>query len=85
MLNRSLIGYRLPMKAVLAEVKLMEDLGVKVVYGEALGEQFTLEQLKEKGYETVFVGMGLPKPKIDKGLFLVVFYPSLFPFSLSFV
>ena len=68
------------MKAVLAEVKLMEDLGVKVVYGEALGEQFTLEQLKEKGYETVFVGMGLPKAKIDKGLF-----PSLLPlFPLSF-
>jgi dihydropyrimidine dehydrogenase (NADP+) len=53
------------MNAVMWEVRLMEDLGVKVVYGKSLGKDFTVESLRAEGYDVVFVGIGLPKPKVD--------------------
>eukprot|EP01027_Heterolobosea_sp_BB2_P012612 GEZU01018261.1.p1 GENE.GEZU01018261.1~~GEZU01018261.1.p1 ORF type:complete len:1036 (-),score=376.97 GEZU01018261.1:102-3209(-) len=58
--------YRLPWDVVDFEVKLMLDLGVKIEYGQALGRDFTIEQLKEQGYEAIFMGIGQPQPKIDK-------------------
>jgi dihydropyrimidine dehydrogenase (NADP+) len=59
--------YRLPYDVVQFEIKLMKDLGVKVETGHTLGENgFTVESLKEKGYEAVYVGIGMPAPKIDK-------------------
>ncbi|RWS08476.1 dihydropyrimidine dehydrogenase-like [NADP(+)] [Dinothrombium tinctorium] len=55
--------YRLPFDVVTFEVKLMKDLGVKVERGKALGRDFTLQSLQEKGFAAVFVGIGLPEPK----------------------
>jgi len=64
--------YRLPYDVVDFEVNLMKDLGVKVEYGKALGENgLTIQSLKKQGYEAIFLGIGLPEPKIDpvfKGL-----------------
>eukprot|EP00211_Chloroparvula_japonica_P000094 CAMPEP_0119128094 /NCGR_PEP_ID=MMETSP1310-20130426/6384_1 /TAXON_ID=464262 /ORGANISM="Genus nov. species nov., Strain RCC2339" /LENGTH=1106 /DNA_ID=CAMNT_0007118401 /DNA_START=52 /DNA_END=3372 /DNA_ORIENTATION=+ len=59
-------GYRLSMNAVLQEVKIMQDLGVKIKFGMSLGQDFTVESLRADGYDAVFVGIGLPKAKIDK-------------------
>ncbi len=40
----------------------MKDLGVKVEYGKALGENgLTIESLRTQGYEAIFVGTGLPE------------------------
>eukprot|EP01104_Vermistella_antarctica_P004115 TRINITY_DN14629_c0_g1_i1.p1 TRINITY_DN14629_c0_g1~~TRINITY_DN14629_c0_g1_i1.p1 ORF type:complete len:1024 (-),score=347.23 TRINITY_DN14629_c0_g1_i1:63-3080(-) len=59
--------FRLPFGVIEFEVKLMKDLGVKVEYGKALGENgLTVESLKKDGYEAVFVGVGMPAPKIAK-------------------
>lgn len=59
--------YRLPFDVVDFEVELMKDLGVKVEYGKKLGDNgFTLESLKSEGFEAVFVGIGMPEPKIEK-------------------
>jgi dihydropyrimidine dehydrogenase (NADP+) len=56
--------YRLPAQAVMFEKKLMEDLGVRVHYKQQLGRDFTVTDLKKKkGYEVVFLGLGLPEPK----------------------
>ncbi|KAJ3433020.1 dihydropyrimidine dehydrogenase [NADP(+)] [Anaeramoeba flamelloides] len=56
-------SFRLPFEAVKWEVSLMEDLGVKVQYNTELGKNgFTVEKLKEDGYNAVFVGIGLPEP-----------------------
>lgn len=44
----------------------MQDLGVKIQYNKKLGENgFTIESIKNSGYECVFLGIGLPEPKID--------------------
>uniref|UniRef100_A0A4W3GZT4 Dihydropyrimidine dehydrogenase [NADP(+)] n=1 Tax=Callorhinchus milii TaxID=7868 RepID=A0A4W3GZT4_CALMI len=64
--------FRLPYNVVQFEIKLMKDLGVKIVFGKGLGtEGMTLETLKQNGYEAIFIGIGLPEPKRDhifKGL-----------------
>jgi dihydropyrimidine dehydrogenase (NADP+) len=45
----------------------MKDLGVQVQYGKKLGtDGLSIEELKKQGYESVFVGIGLPEPKVDK-------------------
>lgn len=38
----------------------MKDLGVKVFYNKSLGEDFTVESLKNEGYKAIFLGSGLP-------------------------
>jgi len=59
--------YRLPYDVVTFEVSLMKDLGVKVEYGKTLGEDgLTVQSLKKRGFEAVFLGIGLPEPKVDK-------------------
>lgn len=59
--------YRLPYDVVQFEVKLMKDLGVKVVTGKELGANgFTVESLHKDGYAAIFLGIGMPKPKVDK-------------------
>ncbi|KAK3577518.1 hypothetical protein CHS0354_026474 [Potamilus streckersoni] len=58
--------YRLPFSVVDFEVELMKDLGVKIERGRVLHTQdITLTKLKNDGYEAVFVGIGLPDPKLD--------------------
>eukprot|EP00761_Pharyngomonas_kirbyi_P003127 gb/GECH01003131.1/.p1 GENE.gb/GECH01003131.1/~~gb/GECH01003131.1/.p1 ORF type:complete len:1040 (+),score=276.95 gb/GECH01003131.1/:1-3120(+) len=56
--------YRLPYDVVNFEVKLMQDLGVKVEYGKELGRDFSVQSLKDDGYQVVFLGIGMPNPKL---------------------
>ncbi|RZF40963.1 hypothetical protein LSTR_LSTR013218 [Laodelphax striatellus] len=57
--------YRLPYNVVNFEVELVKDLGVKIEYKRALSSSdITIEGLKSKGYEAVFIGIGLPEAKI---------------------
>ncbi|KAM7427835.1 hypothetical protein ABFA07_021099 [Porites harrisoni] len=58
--------YRLPYDAVNFEVELMKDLGVKIELGKPLGKNgLSINSLREKGYESIFVGIGLPQPKLS--------------------
>lgn len=58
--------YRLPYDAVTFEVELMKDLGVKIELGKGLGlGGLSIQSLKEKGYESIFIGIGLPEPKLS--------------------
>lgn len=50
--------YRLPRNVVRDEVSEIEGLGVKILYGRALGLHFTLDDLEEDGYKAIFIGMG---------------------------
>ncbi|XP_029380247.1 dihydropyrimidine dehydrogenase [NADP(+)] isoform X2 [Echeneis naucrates] len=64
--------FRLPYEVVQFEIDLMKDLGVKVMCEKGLGvDGMTLMSLKEEGFKTVFIGIGLPqanRAKIFQGL-----------------
>ncbi|KAA8587551.1 hypothetical protein FQN60_016413 [Etheostoma spectabile] len=64
--------FRLPYEVVQFEIDLMKDLGVKVVCEKGLGVNgMTLTSLKEEGFKSVFIGIGLPQANrapIFKGL-----------------
>jgi dihydropyrimidine dehydrogenase (NAD+) subunit PreT len=53
-----IIGLREPVRVALAEVKMIETLGVQVETGKGLGVDFTLAHLQEK-FGAVFLGVGL--------------------------
>ncbi|XP_068095862.1 dihydropyrimidine dehydrogenase [NADP(+)] isoform X4 [Hyperolius riggenbachi] len=58
--------FRLPYDVVNFEVELMKDLGVKVIEGKGLGMHgMNIRSLKEEGFAAIFVGIGLPEPKVD--------------------
>ena len=50
--------YRLPKKILDWEIKSILDLGIPVHYEKKLGEDYTVESLKEQGYDAVFLGIG---------------------------
>jgi dihydropyrimidine dehydrogenase (NADP+) len=55
---------RAPIDEALWEVEMVQQLGVKIHYGKALGKDFTLEDLRQQGFEAVFLGIGLQKPNM---------------------
>lgn len=61
MLVQTIPAYRLPREILAREIRMIENMGVDIVTGKRLGTDFTLESLKEEGYEAVFVGVGAPE------------------------
>jgi NADH-quinone oxidoreductase subunit F len=61
MLVQTIPSYRLPREILAREIRMIEGLGVDIETGKKLGTDFTLESLKEEGYEAVFVAVGAPK------------------------
>jgi NADPH-dependent glutamate synthase beta subunit-like oxidoreductase len=55
--------YRLPRELVRMEINAILTLGVELKLGKALGRDFTLQDLKENGYEAVFLGIGAHKSR----------------------
>ncbi len=54
--------FRLPKDIVAAEVKKLENRGVKFVNNAVIGRAETVDELFEDGYEAVFVGTGAGLP-----------------------
>ena len=50
--------YRLPEDTLNAEIQSILDLGVEIEYNKKLGRDFTIEDLKNDGYEAIFLGIG---------------------------
>lgn len=50
--------YRLPREILRDEIRAIENNGVTIVYGKALGASFTLDDLMADGFKAVFIGMG---------------------------
>ncbi|MBI5846521.1 MAG: FAD-dependent oxidoreductase [Nitrospirae bacterium] len=50
--------YRLPREILRDEIRTIEDSGVTIVYGKALGASFSLDDLQAEGFRAVFIGMG---------------------------
>jgi NADH-quinone oxidoreductase subunit F len=60
MMAQTIPSYRLPREILAREVRMIERLGVDIQCNQALGADFTLESLKEEGYEAVFMAVGAP-------------------------
>ena len=55
--------YRLPREIVRAEIAAIEALGVEIRLNSRLGRDFAFADLKEQGYEAVFLGIGAHKSR----------------------
>lgn len=60
MLVQTIPAYRLPREILAREIRMIEGMGVTIETGKRLGKDFTLAQLREQGYEAVFIGVGTP-------------------------
>ena len=58
MLRTGIPAYRMPRDVLDHEVDLILGQGIEVHTGKALGKDFTLEQLKQQGFRSVFVATG---------------------------
>jgi NADH-quinone oxidoreductase subunit F len=60
MLVQTIPAYRLPREILAREIRMIEGMGVTIETGKRLGTDFSLTDLKNKGYETIFLGVGTP-------------------------
>ena len=58
MMRYAIPAYRLPRDILDKEIKEILDLGIEFRPNQALGKDFSLEQLKSEGYDAVFLGVG---------------------------
>ncbi len=61
MLVQTIPAYRLPRETLAREIRMIEQLGVDIETGKALGRDFTIESLKKHGYEAIFIAVGAPE------------------------
>ncbi len=51
-------NYRLPSDVLQKEIGIIETLGAKIYYNQRMGTDFTLNELKKRGYKAFFLGIG---------------------------
>ena len=61
MLVQTIPAYRLPREELAREVRMIERMGVEIETNMRLGQDFTLQSLRDEGYEAVFMAVGAPK------------------------
>ncbi len=54
-------GYRLPDEVLSAEIETVRQMGVEFRTGVRVGSDITLDEMKEQGYEAIFMATGAPK------------------------
>ncbi|WP_418655003.1 NADH-quinone oxidoreductase subunit NuoF [Anoxybacter fermentans] len=50
--------YRLPKKLLNEEIKVIEEMGVKVKTNTRIGEDITIDELKKQGFDAIFIAVG---------------------------
>ncbi len=60
MLVQTIPAYRLPRETLAREIRMIEQLGVTIETGKHLGKDFTLQELRDKKYDAIFIGIGAP-------------------------
>ncbi len=60
MLVQTIPSYRLPRTVIDKEVGMLEKMGVQIKYGARLGRDYSLQGLRDQGYEAVFLATGNP-------------------------
>ncbi|MCG3136558.1 MAG: Ferredoxin--NADP reductase [Phycisphaerae bacterium] len=58
MLVQTIPAYRLPREELAREIRMIERLGVEIQTNTRMGRDFTLQGLRDEGYEAVFLGIG---------------------------
>ena len=59
MLSVGIPSYRLPREILNAEVDLVTDMGVEIIYNTKVGEDITIDQIWEQGFKAIFIASGL--------------------------
>jgi NADH-quinone oxidoreductase subunit F len=55
--------YRLPKNLLKEEIKVLTSMGVEIITNTKVGKDITLKELKDKGYEAIFVAVGAHKDR----------------------
>jgi NADH-quinone oxidoreductase subunit F len=58
MLVQAIPAYRLPREILAREIRMIENLGVDIETGKRFGKDFTLDDLKNEGYESAYIATG---------------------------
>ena len=58
MVGGAIPAYRLPQAKIDQDMAILDELGVEIRYNQAAGVDFTLDELRADGYETIFVAVG---------------------------
>lgn len=58
--------FRLPKDLVQKEIDALKDLGVKIKTNMVMGSILTIDDLKDMGYDAIFIGTGAGLPKFMK-------------------
>lgn len=58
--------FRLPKEIVKDEIETLKMLDVKIQYNTIIGKTLTIQDLKEMGYEALFIGVGAGLPMVPK-------------------
>jgi len=61
MLVQAIPAYRLPREELGREISMIQEMGVTIECNKALGRDFTLQGLRDLGYEAEFLGVGAPQ------------------------
>jgi formate dehydrogenase major subunit len=61
MLRYRIPSYRLPVDVLDREIGYIQELGVHMRYNEELGRDFSIDDLKNNGYDALFLGIGAQK------------------------
>lgn len=51
-------AYRLPKDILNLEIKNLQNMGIQIITNSPVGEKITLEDIKKKGYDTIYVAVG---------------------------
>lgn len=63
MVGGAIPAYRLPQFEIDKDMAILEELGVEIRYGQTAGKDFSLEDLRDDGFDRVFVAVGAQLPK----------------------
>ncbi len=67
LLIQAIPAYRLPRETLFREIRMIEGLGVDIETGKKLGRDFSIEDLKNEGYEAIYLATGATGA-VDLGL-----------------